>query len=246
MSGAAMAPSKGARDVNDNYRDPELGPILELAQPTPADTSLDCGCRAGQLAFALKPLAGTVEAVEDDADVLKEAERLATELRVTGIEFRHADLLELPYPAGRFTLIVLQQVLNRQVDPAGLLRECARVLAAGGRIVVSEVVVDEVIDRHFNELARLREPQHWRYHLAGEYDELFRDCGLRVVERRQVRRTVDLDFWIEAAQVSPRNAALVRSRVRALPVPVQVAMDVAFADKHVSFSYDVLVARLER
>ncbi len=121
-----------------------------------------------------------------------------------------------------------------------------RVLAAGGRIVLEEPIVDETTDRHFNELARLREPAHWRYYRAEEYEELFRGCGLRVTEDRRVRRTVDLDYWIEVAQTPPRNAELVRERVRLLPVPVQAAMDVVFADRRVSFSYDVLVVRLER
>ena len=42
-----------------------------------------------------------MEAVDDDAEVLKEAERLAAELHVTGVAFRHADLHELPaFPPG--------------------------------------------------------------------------------------------------------------------------------------------------
>jgi SAM-dependent methyltransferase len=232
--------------VNDDYHDPELRPILDLARPVPTDIALDFGCGAGQLAFSLASLAGTVEAVDDDAEVLKEAERLAAELHVAGVIFRQADLHTLPYAAGRFTLAVAYRVLHRQADPAAMLREMTRVLAVGGRIVVDEPIVDEATDRHFNELARLHEPSHWRYYRAEEYEELFRACGLRVTESRQVRRSVDLDYWIEAAQTPPRNAELVRERVRSLPVPVQAAMDVAFADRHVSFSYDVLVARLER
>jgi SAM-dependent methyltransferase len=232
--------------VNDDYHDPELSPILDLAQPVSTDIALDCGCSAGRLAFSLAPQAGTVEAVDDDAEVLKEAERLAAELHVTGVVFRRADLYRLPYPAGRFTLAVAHRVLHRQADPAVILREMTRVLAAGGRIVIDEPMVDGVTDRHFNELARLREPGHWRYYGADEYEDLFRECGLRVAARRQVRYSVDLDYWIEAAQTLPRNAELLRERVRSLPVPVQAAMDVTFADRRVSFSYDVLVARLER
>jgi SAM-dependent methyltransferase len=232
--------------VNDDYHDPELGPIIDLARPARADAALDCGCGAGQLALSLAPVVGTIEAVDADAEVLKEAERLAAELHVGGVVFRHADLHELPYPAGRFDLVVAYRVLHLQADPAAILREMARVLAGGGRIVVDEPIVDESTDRHFNELARLREPAHWRYYSAAEYEELFKECGLRVAESRQVRRSVDLDYWIEAAQTPPRNAEMIRERVRSLPVPVQAAMDVAFADRRVSFSYGVQVVRLER
>ena len=232
--------------MNDDYHDPELGPILDLARPVRADAALDCGCGAGQLAFSLAPVVATIEAIDDDAGVLKEAERLAAELHVGGIIFRRADLRALPYSAGRFSLVVGYRVLHLQADPAAILREMARVLSGGGRIVVDEPLVDESTDRHFNELARLREPAHWRHYRVEEYEELFRECGLRVTEIRQVRRSVDLDYWIEAAQTPVRNAEMIRERVRSLPVPVQAAMDVTFADRRVSFSYGVLVARLER
>ena len=232
--------------MNDDYHDPELGPILDLARPVPSDTALDCGCGAGQLAFSLAPQVGTVEAVDDDAEVLKEAERLAAELHVAGVVFRHADLHELPVP-GR--PVLPGRRLSRAAPAGRPGRDRARDDARAGRRRPHRdrrAVVDETTDRHFNELARLREPEHWRYYRAEEYDELFRECGLRVTESRLVRRSVDLDYWIEAAQTPPRNAELVRERVRSLPVPVQAAMDVAFADRRVSFSYDVLVARLER
>jgi SAM-dependent methyltransferase len=232
--------------VNDDYHDPELGPILDLARPARADAALDCGCGAGQLAFSLAPVAGSVEAVDPDAEILKEAERLAAELQVGGVVFRHADLHALPYPAGRFNLVVAYRVLHLQADPGAILREMTRVLAVGGRIVVDEPIVDESTDRHFNELSRLREPEHWRYYRAEECEALFRECGLRVTESRQVRRSVDQDYWIGAAQTPPRNADIIRERIRSLPVPVQAAMDVVFADRRVSFSYSVLVARLER
>lgn len=230
----------------DQTGDRESAPILGLATPDPADAALDYGCGVGEVSFALAPLVGSLDSVDDDAEVLREAERLAAELRLQGLTFRHVDLLALPYPSGRFSLVVARAVLHRLVDPAAGLREMARVLAPGGRLVLDEVVVDEVTDRHVNELVRLREPQHWRHYRQSEYEELFASAGLRVAASRRVRRSVDLDYWIEAAQTPPRHAELIRRRARMLPVEVQAALDVAYADRRVSFSFDVLVARLER
>ena len=44
----------------------------------------------------------------------------------------------------------------------------------------------------------------------------------------------------------PPKAQLIRGRIKALPVEVQMGLDVAFSDKSVSFSYDVVGFRLER
>ena len=54
-----------------------------------------------------------------------------------------------------------------------------------------------------------------------------------------MRSTIDLDYWLQAAAVPPPKAALIRGRFKALPVEVQMALDVAFSDRLVSFSYDV-------
>jgi hypothetical protein len=126
------------------------------------------------------------------------------------------------------------------------LVEMQRVLSAGGRIVILDAVVDEVTDRAFNEVARLREPAHRRHQRADELEAVVRRAGLAVRRRGALRRTVDLDYWLQAAAVPSAKAELIRDRFKALPVDVQAGMDVAFADRLVSFSYDVVGLRLER
>jgi hypothetical protein len=69
---------------------------------------------------------------------------------------------------------------------------------------------------------------------------------LRIKERRQLRRTIDLDYWLQAAAVPPAKADLIRGRLKGFAVDVQADMDLAFADRLVSFSYDVCGVRLER
>ena len=69
---------------------------------------------------------------------------------------------------------------------------------------------------------------------------------MSVTRRSSVRRTADLDYWLQAAAVPPPKAELIRGRFKALPVDVQAGLDVAFSDRVVGFSYDVVGLRLER
>ena len=73
-----------------------------------------------------------------------------------------------------------------------------------------------------------------------------RRAGLTVRQRGTLRRTIDLDYWLQAAAVPPPKADLIRGRFKILPVEVQARMDVAFSDRSVSFSYDVAGLRLEQ
>jgi len=112
--------------------------------------------------------------------------------------------------------------------------------------VLVDPVVDEVTDKAFNDLARLREPAHRRHYLEEQIDELVGQAGLQITQRGRLRRTIDLDYWLQAAAVPAAKAGLIRSRFKELPVEVQARMDVAFADRVVAFSYDVVGLRLER
>jgi hypothetical protein len=107
-------------------------------------------------------------------------------------------------------------------------------------------VVDDVTDKPFNDIARLREPAPRRHYLEEQLDDLVAQAGLQVTARGRLRRTIDLDYWLQAAAAPAAKAGLIRGRFRELPVDVQARMDKAFADRLVSFSYDIVGLRLER
>jgi SAM-dependent methyltransferase len=196
--------------------------------------------------FILAPDVATVEAADEQPDLLEEGKRLALELGLVNVAFTLVDLYALPYKTGAFTLVACHNAFHLLPEPVAALAELQRVLSAGGRIVVLDTVVDEVTDRAFNEMARLREPAHRRHYRADELDDIVACAGLAVRQRGSVRRTVDLDYWLQAAAVPAPKAQLIRGRFKALPVDVQAGLDVAFSDRLVSFSYDVVGLRLER
>jgi len=111
---------------------------------------------------------------------------------------------------------------------------------------VLDPVVDGVTDDALNALARLRDPGHRGYRTANRLAALVEEAGLGVAEHRLERRTVDLDYWLQAAAVPAHTADLVRLRLREMTPAVQERLDLAFADDLVSFSFDVLGLRLER
>jgi len=227
-------------------RDASLDLLVDLARPTSHDKVLDYATGAGMGGFTLAPEVATVEAADELPDLLEEGERLATELGLVNVAFTLVDLYALPYKDGEFTLVVCRNALHLLPEPVAALGELQRVLSPGGRIVVLDAVVDEATDRALNEVARLREPAHRRHYRAEELDEMVARAGLSIMQRGVVRRTIDLDYWLQAAAVSPPKAELIRGRFKALPVDVQAGLDVAFSDRLVSFSYDVVGLLLER
>ena len=230
----------------DEMREPSLDLLVDLARPTSHDTVLDYATGAGMAGFAVAPDVATVEAADELPDMLEEGVRLAAELGLVNVAFSLVDLYALPYADGAFSLIVCGNAFHLLPEPVAALVELRRVLSPGGRVVLLDPVVDEATDKAFNEIARLREPAHRRHYLAGELDEIVGRAGFAVVRHSRLRRTIDLDYWLQAAAVPLPKAELIRGRFKALPVEVQARLDVAFSDRSVSFSYDVEGLRLER
>jgi ubiquinone/menaquinone biosynthesis C-methylase UbiE len=60
------------------------------------------------------------------------------QIHQTGLTFRVADAQALPFSDAEFDLVFLKDVLHHAADPTRVLREAARVCAAGGSIYVVE------------------------------------------------------------------------------------------------------------
>ena len=228
------------------HGDPSLELLLELAAPSVGDRVIDVGTTVGTTAFALAGAVASVLAVDNRKDTIDEALRLSAEIGADNVGFALANLYALPFADGAFTLATCRNALHRFPEPVAALREMARVVAVGGRLVVSDLVVDAELDRPLNELARLSDASHRRYARRDEYLEQFEKAGLQVTDERRVRHTVNLDYWLEAAAVDTSRAGLIRTRLQELPLNVQTALDLAVADDLVSFSYDDIGFRLER
>jgi len=230
----------------EEMREASLDLLVELARPTSHDTVLDYAAGAGIAGFAVAPDVRTVEAADELPDMLEEGRRLAGELGLVNVAFSLVDLYALPYAADSFSLVVCRNAFHLLPEPVAALAELLRVTSAGGRLVLVDPVVDEPTDWAFNDLARLREPAHRRHYLEEQMDDLVTQAGLQVTQRGRLRRTIDLDYWLQAAAVPAAKAGLIRGRFKELPVEVQTRMDVVFADRLVSFSYDIVGLRLER
>lgn len=112
--------------------------VLDLAGPLLGRRLLDVGCGDGTYAIAAAGAGAQVTAV-DRSDRMLEAARVRAGKAGADIRFERADASRLPFDDGSFDVVLAVTVLFFIEDAARVVEEAARVLGAGGRLVLADL-----------------------------------------------------------------------------------------------------------
>ncbi|MGE3510617.1 MAG: ArsR/SmtB family transcription factor [Vicinamibacterales bacterium] len=113
-----------------------LATLAAMADPTWAVGDLGCG--TGEAAATLSPFVARVIAVDASTEMLRAASQRVD--GATNVELRRGELELLPIDDARLDIALLTLVLHHVADPARALREVARVLKPGGRLVIVDML----------------------------------------------------------------------------------------------------------
>ncbi len=162
--------------------------VLGALDPEAGELVLDLGSGPGLLAAAIAERVGTGGAVtgidvSPDMLAIAAARRLAPGAATPA--FREGSVTELPFPDGAFDAAVCTQVYEYVEDMPLALREAARVLRPGGRLVVLDTDWQSIVWRSSDDARMARVLAAWDAHLVHrglprELPEMLRGAGFEV------------------------------------------------------------------
>jgi SAM-dependent methyltransferase len=129
--------------------------LLEALALAPDERVLEIGPGTGYYTFDIAAAlpAGQIDVFDVQQEMLDHVMRAAEQRGVTNVRATLGDAQDLPYDDDAFDAAVLVTVLGEIPDQDQALREVARVLRPGGRLVVGELFGDP----HMVTSGRLRE-----------------------------------------------------------------------------------------
>lgn len=179
----ALGPGTYAR-----WRASELGAVterverrllFELAGDVAGRDVLDVGCGDGDLALALWARGARVSGIDVSAAMI-EAARARARAQGADIALCRAEAEKLPFASGSFDLVSAVTVLCFVADAEAAVREAARVLRPGGRLILADL-------GRWSPWAARRRVRAWlgaalwrtaHFRTAGELRRLVRRAGL--------------------------------------------------------------------
>jgi SAM-dependent methyltransferase len=145
------------------------GNPLAIASLQPGEVVLDLGSGGGIDCFlAARKVGpgGRVIGLDMTPDMIKLARGNAKKLGVTNVDFRFGEMEDMPLPDGSVDVIISNCVVNLSPDKDAVFREAHRVLRPGGRLSISDIVVDGDLPQFIR--SRL---DAWAGCIAGALDE---------------------------------------------------------------------------
>jgi SAM-dependent methyltransferase len=136
---------------------------------------LDIGCGGGRLGTLLAAAAG-VTGIDTDETALERAR--ARHAALPQFRFLRMDAAKLDFPDASFDTALILDSLEGFAEPALALAEASRVLAAGGRLLVTAVNRESL---PYRAMRRLALPVPGRGYSVAELTGMLRAVGLHVV-----------------------------------------------------------------
>lgn len=116
---------------------------LDDGKSAPIGSLIDIGTGTGRMLELFGDVATHALGIDRSSEMLRLARAKLAERGLTGAELRQADLYALPMADAGADLAILHHVLHFAQQPGAAISEAARVLAAGGRLLIADFAPHE-------------------------------------------------------------------------------------------------------
>ncbi|MEH3105884.1 MAG: metalloregulator ArsR/SmtB family transcription factor [Sphingomonas fennica] len=109
--------------------------IVDRLADRPVGRLVDIGTGTGRMLELLSPAAAAATGIDRSPEMLRIAR---AKLDGLPVDLRQGDMAALPLDAGSADTVILHQVLHYATQPDRVVAEAARLLAAGGRLLIAD------------------------------------------------------------------------------------------------------------
>lgn len=197
----------------------DLDQIEAFAAAVPGGRALDLGCGGGHVAYRLAAHAGSVVACDLTPAMLVVVAAEAAARGLHTLTTQQGAAEALPFADGTFDLVATRFSAHHWRDLDAGLREARRVLAPGGRAIISDTVApaSPLMNTALQSIELLRDPSHGCNYSAAEWMAALARAGFAVQTSTARRIRLDFAVWTERMATPALHVAAIRSLLASMP-----------------------------
>jgi len=162
--------------IRKSYFDDRIASLAIEKLLPPNLVIADVGCGTGSLTFELARFARKVIGIDQSAEMLRHARRVAQVKEIVNVEFRPGDALKLPLEGRSVDAAFSVMVLHFLPDPGRAIAELCRITRPGGTVVVLDLVA------HNQEWMREQMAHRWLGFERASMENWFRQAKVTEVD----------------------------------------------------------------
>lgn len=229
----------------------DLERLVELAAPRATDSALDVSTGGGHVALALAPHVARMVASDLTPRMLAAARAHISAQGATNVDYVIADAERLPFLDESFDLVTVRIAPHHYPDAARAVREMARALKSGGRLVIIDNIApdDPTLDHLLNDWERRRDPSHIRSHTLAEWRAFVAQAGLRLAHAEVGRKRIAFAPWAARTQMPAADRDALQAAMLAAPAEARAFFEITAAEEpgHLAgWTMEYAIVRAER
>ena len=212
--------------------------VVESAALGGSERVLDVATGGGHTAFAVAPYAAEVVALDITPEMLAVAQQEAAARHLHNIRFLAGDAQDIPCADASFDVVTCRQAPHHFPDVGRAVREWARVLKPGGRLVLIDSASPEEpeIDAFLNEIESLRDPSHVRNQRISEWSAMLKEAGFSINTLREWGIFLDIPSWTQRMRTPAASVALIEQKFREAPQAIRERLRIEGQDGAYAFT----------
>ena len=184
--------------------------IREAVHFTASPRILDVACGPGIVVEKLAPGAAEVVGCDLTPQMLEKTRQRCAGAGLANVRAVPGRAEALPFDDGHFDVVVSRSAVHHFAEPPAALREMARVVRRGGRVITVDVTAaeDATAAALHNALEIIRDPSHVRMLPKSELHAALAAAGLRVESVLGWTNPREFDEWMKITNAPERVGPL--------------------------------------
>lgn len=218
-----------------------LEQLVKISQVDINSNVLDVASGPGLVATEFAKHCYHVECLDLTPAMLEQAEKRASEAKISNISFCEGDAMNLPYEDDFFDVVVTRYSFHHFLTPEKVLQEMIRVCKSGGCVVVADVAIEQRFMEQFNHIERLRDSSHVSALSLNTFEQLFSSDDFTRCSKTQYSVDVELEKQLSVSFPKQGDDKKIRDLITQDVGNNSTGFNPKFINGEVFYSYPIFI-----